>query len=105
LAVFFWIQVGNKLLQSIGKRKEWYLSNQNVTRRRLPENAENLLFACVSGTPVNARLLRFFRKFKVSINTRTFIQVPELLVAHLCAYLGTVITVHTTHQAEKLESS
>ena len=30
-------------------------------------------------------------------------QVPELLVAHLCAYLGTAVTVHTVHQAEKLE--
>lgn len=31
------------------------------------------------------------------------IQTPELLVAHLCAYLGTVATVHTVHQAKALE--
>lgn len=30
-------------------------------------------------------------------------QVPELLIAHICAYLGTAITVHTIHQGEKLE--
>ena len=31
------------------------------------------------------------------------IQAPELLTAHLCAYLGAVITVHTVHDAKQLE--
>ena len=31
------------------------------------------------------------------------IQIPELLVAHICAYLGAIITLHTVHDAEQLE--
>jgi len=33
------------------------------------------------------------------------IQIPESFVAYLCAYLGTAVTVHTVHHAEKLETS
>ncbi len=40
---------------------------------------------------------------KPALMEEHLMQVPELLVAHLCAYLGTAVTVHTVHQAEKLE--
>lgn len=45
----------------------------------------------------------FLESLKSALIEEHLIQVPELLVAHLCAYLGTAITVHTIHQAESLE--
>lgn len=45
----------------------------------------------------------FLQKLKSALIEEHLIQVPELLVAHLCAYLGTAATVHTVHQAEELE--
>ena len=45
----------------------------------------------------------FLEILKSALIEEHLIQVPELLVAHLCAYLGTAVTVHTVHQAEKLE--
>ena len=45
----------------------------------------------------------FLEEVKSVLLEEQLIQVPELLVAHLCAYLGTVITLHTVHNAENLE--
>ncbi len=47
----------------------------------------------------------FLESLQSALIEEHLIQVPELLVAHLCAFLGTAATVHTVHQAEKLESS
>ena len=47
----------------------------------------------------------FLESLKSALIEEHLMQVPELLVAHLCAYLGTAVTVHTVHQAEKLEPS
>lgn len=47
----------------------------------------------------------FLECLKSALIAEHLIQTPELLVAHLCAYLGTATTVHTIHQAEKLEPS
>ena len=59
----------------------------------------------MSSSTIPCKILPFFREFKVSINRRTFNTSSRLLIAHLCAYLGTAVTVHTVHQAEKLEPS
>jgi hypothetical protein len=45
----------------------------------------------------------FLEEVKLVLLEEQLIQAPELLVAHLCAYLGAVITVHTIHDAEQLE--
>src|ERR1700722_1150584 len=45
----------------------------------------------------------FLKCLKSALIEENLMQVHELLVAHLCAYLGTAITIHTVHQAEKLE--
>lgn len=45
----------------------------------------------------------FLECLKSALIAEHLTQAPELLVAHLCAYLGTAVTVHTIHQAEKLE--
>ena len=47
----------------------------------------------------------FLEHLKVALIEEHLLQIPELLVAHLCAYLGTAITVHTVQEAEKLEPS
>ncbi len=45
----------------------------------------------------------FLEGLKTALIKENLMQVPELLVAHLCAYLGTAVTVHTVTEAEKLE--
>jgi hypothetical protein len=45
----------------------------------------------------------FLEILKSALIEEHLMQVSELLLAHLCAYLGTAVTVHTIHQAEKLE--
>lgn len=45
----------------------------------------------------------FLEGLKTALIKERLMQVPELLVAHLCAYLGTAVTVHTVTEAEKLE--
>jgi hypothetical protein len=45
----------------------------------------------------------FLECLKSALIKENLMQVHELLVAHLCAYLGTAATIHTVHQAEKLE--
>src|SRR3990167_1551445 len=45
----------------------------------------------------------FLEGLKTALIKERLMQVPELLVAHLCAYLGTAVTVHTLTEAEKLE--
>ncbi|MCW8400525.1 hypothetical protein OQJ26_17235 [Legionella sp. PATHC038] len=45
----------------------------------------------------------FLEEVKSVLLEEQLVQVPELLLAHLCAYLGTVITLHTVHDAENLE--
>ncbi|HDV5786132.1 TPA: hypothetical protein RJD83_003119 [Legionella pneumophila] len=45
----------------------------------------------------------FFEEVKFVLLEEQLAQVPELLLAHLCAYLGTVITLHAVHDAENLE--
>jgi hypothetical protein len=45
----------------------------------------------------------FLEHLKEALIKQQVIQVPELVVAHLCAYLGTAITVHTVNEAERLE--
>jgi len=47
----------------------------------------------------------FLKRLKSALLKEHLAQDPELLVAHLCAYLGTAVTVHTVNQAEKLEPS
>ena len=47
----------------------------------------------------------FLGILKTALMEEHLMQVPELLLAHLCAYLGTAITVYTVQQAEKLEPS
>src|SRR3990172_1122353 len=47
----------------------------------------------------------FLGVLKSALMEENLMQIPELLVAHLCAYLGTAVTVHTVKQAEKLEPS
>ncbi len=44
----------------------------------------------------------FLEYLKLALKEEHLMQVPESLVAHLCAYLGTAVTLHTVHQAEKL---
>jgi hypothetical protein len=45
----------------------------------------------------------FLKCLKSALIKENLMQVHELLVAHLCAYLGTAVTIHTVQQAEKLE--
>src|SRR3990167_3332864 len=45
----------------------------------------------------------FLEGLKTALIKERLMQTPELLVAHLCAYLGTAVTVHTVTEAEKLE--
>ena len=45
----------------------------------------------------------FLEEVKSVLLEEQLIQIPELLLAHLCAYLGTVITLLTVHDAENLE--
>ena len=45
----------------------------------------------------------FLKILKSALIKEHLVQIPELLIANLCAYLGTMVTVHTVHQAEKLE--
>lgn len=45
----------------------------------------------------------FLEELKVVLLYEKFRPVPEFLIAHLCAYLGAVITVHTVLDAEKLK--
>ncbi len=47
----------------------------------------------------------FLETLKLALIEERLVQPPVLLVAHLCAYLGTAVTVHTVHEAEKLEPS
>ncbi len=44
----------------------------------------------------------FLEALKLALLKEKMIQTPELLLAHLCAYLGTMAVVHTVHDAEKL---
>lgn len=45
----------------------------------------------------------FLDLLKKALKEEYLMQIPELLVAQLCAYLGTITTLHTIHQAKKLE--
>lgn len=45
----------------------------------------------------------FLEILKSALIAENLMQAPELLVAHLCAYLGTAATVHTVKKAKKLE--
>lgn len=45
----------------------------------------------------------FLECLKSELIKENLMQVHELLVAHLCAYLGTAVTIYTVQQAEKLE--
>jgi hypothetical protein len=60
-------------------------------------------------TELEAGILRDCRDFLTLLKTELFkenlMQVPELVIAHLCAYLGAVVTIHTVRHAEKLEPS
>jgi len=47
----------------------------------------------------------FLEILKLALMDAHLVQLPVLVVAHLCAYLGTAATVHTVHEAQKLESS
>jgi len=44
----------------------------------------------------------FLEALKSALLKEKMVQTPELLLAHLCAYLGTMAVVHTVHDAEKL---
>lgn len=45
----------------------------------------------------------FLEALKLALMEEHLLQLPVLVVAHLCAYLGTAATVHTVHEAQKLE--
>lgn len=45
----------------------------------------------------------FLENLKSALIDENKILIHEFLVAHLCAYLGTVVALHTVHDAEKLE--
>lgn len=45
----------------------------------------------------------FLEVLEPALKKEKLMQVPELLVTHLCAYLGTAVTVHTVNQAKDLE--
>ena len=47
----------------------------------------------------------FLEALKSVLMKEHMVQLPELLVAHLCAYLGALTTIHTVTHAEKLEPS
>ena len=47
----------------------------------------------------------FLQILKLALIKEHLIQIPELLIAHLCGYVGTAVTVHTVHEAEKLVPS
>ena len=47
----------------------------------------------------------FLELLKAELIKENLVQVPELVIAHLCAYLGAVVTIHTVTNAEKLEPS
>lgn len=45
----------------------------------------------------------FLEELKSVLLEEKIVQIPQTLVAHLCAYLGTVMAIHTIHDAEPLE--
>lgn len=45
----------------------------------------------------------FLEVLKSTLRDEKITPAPEILIAHLCAYLGTAMTVHTVHDAENLE--
>lgn len=45
----------------------------------------------------------FLEQLKEALLQEHLMQVPELIVAHLCAFLGAILTIHTVRQAEELE--
>ncbi|MDQ5920182.1 MAG: hypothetical protein QG673_238 [Pseudomonadota bacterium] len=47
--------------------------------------------------------IEFLEVIKPVLQDEKLMPMPESLVAHLCAYLGAVMTVHTVHSAVKLE--
>ncbi len=47
----------------------------------------------------------FLEQLKLALIDEGKVQVPELIIAHLCAYLGASASLYTIHQAEKLEPS
>jgi len=47
----------------------------------------------------------FLKILKATLEKEKLGQTTELLVAHLCAYLGALNTLHTVHEAVKLEPS
>src|SRR3990167_1097317 len=46
---------------------------------------------------------KFLEELKLVLLDEKFMPVPEFLIAHLCAYLGAAMTVHTVLEADKLE--
>src|SRR5690606_506435 len=50
-------------------------------------------------------LTDFLEGLKEVFLEEKMIQVHELVIAHLCAYLGTVTTTHTVKQSASLEES
>lgn len=47
----------------------------------------------------------FLEELKIVLMKEKLMQLPELLVAHLCAYLGALTTIHSGTNSEKLEPS
>lgn len=59
------------------------------------EDEDFLLTELVSGILTDCR--EFLALLKSELMKENLMQVPELVVAHLCAYLGAVVTIHTVN--------
>ncbi len=77
-----------------------------VDYKSLTDEDEGLFFSLIdleAGTMEN--YCDFLTILTPQLKKENLMQTHELLVAHLCAYLAAVLTIHTVRHAEKLESS
>ena len=79
-----------------------------VDYKSLFDEDDELLFS-FSLTDLEAGTMENYRDFLEilipQLKKENLLQPPELLVAHLCAYLAAILTIHTVKHAEKLEPS
>lgn len=73
----------------------------NVDYHKLTEDAFSLSITDLEAG-IRENCQDFLETLKSALLKEKMVQTPELLVAHLCAYLGTTVVVHTVHDAEKL---
>lgn len=78
----------------------------DVDYKNLFDEDDELLFS-LSLTDLEVGTMENYRDFleilTPQLKKENLLQTPELLVAHLCAYLAAALTIHTVNHAEKLE--